>query len=63
MAPWEKVEILRHLSRASQDLALAGLRLRHPRADVEELRLRLAATRLPEDAMRLAFGWPPHAQR
>jgi hypothetical protein len=59
MSPAEKVGIVRELSRASQALALTGLRRRHPSADDHELRMRLASTRLPDSVMREVFGWPP----
>ena len=58
MAPWEKLAITRELSRASQVLALAGLRIRHPDADAGELRMRLASLRLSPDLMERALGWP-----
>ena len=38
-------------------LALAGLRIRHPSAGSEELRMRLAAFRLPPDLLKEALGW------
>ena len=59
MAPAEKVHIFRELCRVSQELALAGLRLRHPAAGPEELRMRLAATRLPTSIMEQVFGRAP----
>ncbi len=58
MSPADKVHIFRQLSRATQELALAGLRRRHPQASARELQLRLAATRLDRDTLRDAFGWP-----
>ena len=63
MASWEKLAITCELWRGSQQLALAGLRIRHPVADSEELRMRLASLRLPPDVMQRAFGWsaPPSA--
>jgi hypothetical protein len=57
MAPWEKLAIARDLSMTSQVLALAGLRIRHPSAGSEELRMRLAAFRLPPDLLKEALGW------
>ncbi|MFH1679457.1 MAG: hypothetical protein ABIH26_02290 [Candidatus Eisenbacteria bacterium] len=59
MPPWEKAERVSHLTRASQELALAGIRERHPGAPVRELRLRLAAFRLPREIMIRLFGWDP----
>ena len=58
MSPAEKVRIFCQLSQVSQELALAGLRRRHPEAARRELQLRLAATRLDAETMRAAFGWP-----
>jgi hypothetical protein len=49
----QKVEIVRELSRASQELALVGLRMRHPDAGDRELRLRLAALRLSPETVEL----------
>jgi hypothetical protein len=57
MDPAEKILLFRELSRASQELALAGARARHPEADDDELRLRLASTRLPAVVMSRVFGW------
>ncbi len=58
MTPAEKLRIFRQLSRTTQELALAGLRLRNPGASSSELRMRLAATRIDSLAMKEAFGWP-----
>lgn len=57
MSPAEKMKIFRQLCRASQELALAGLRARHPDASPGQLRMRLAATRLSPAALRDAFDW------
>ena len=46
MEPWEKAEILDDLVRASHELTMAGLRVRHPRASESELRLFEARLRL-----------------
>ncbi|WP_428263644.1 hypothetical protein [Haliangium sp.] len=59
MEPWEKAQLAAELSRAVDQLALAGLRLRHPDADERELRMRLAATRIDRETMIQAFGWDP----
>ena len=42
-----------------QEVALAGLRQRHPGADERELGLRLIALRIPREAMLAIFGWAP----
>lgn len=57
MTPAEKIAIARALTRTVHELALAGARLRHPEATDDELRLHVAATRLPRDVMAAAFGW------
>jgi hypothetical protein len=57
MSPADKLRIFRQLSRSTQELALAGLRRRYPQASPRELQLRLAATRLDSETLRVAFGW------
>ncbi len=57
MKPADKIDLVRRLSRASQELARAGARMRHPEADERELRMRVASTRLPAWVMRQVFGW------
>ena len=59
MSPAEKLAIVSALTQAAEDLALAGVRLRHPDAPHDELRLRVAARRLSPESMTAAFGWPP----
>jgi hypothetical protein len=59
LTPANKLRIVAELSRASQQLALAGLRRRHPHASPHELAMRLAATRLDGPTLRDAFDWPP----
>lgn len=58
MSPQQRAEILTALTFAVQDLALAGLRLVHPDASDDELRLRLAARRLGDETVRRIWGWP-----
>ena len=54
---WKRAERLNDLIASRRALIQADLRRRHPRADTEELRKRLAARLLPrEDVIRL-FGW------
>jgi hypothetical protein len=57
MTPAQKIHMFRELSRASQELALAGIRERHPDAGDDELRMRVASTRLPASIMSTVFGW------
>lgn len=59
MEPWEKARRVSEISRACQQLALIGLRVRHPYADERELQLRLAALRLDRETMLKVFGWDP----
>lgn len=59
MQPWEKLATARALSMASQQLALAGLPLRHPDSGTEELRMRLVSLRLPPALVQRALGWSP----
>ena len=54
MPPWRKLEMVAQLNQTARDLALAGLRERHPHAAPEELRRRLADIILgPELAARV----------
>ena len=59
MTPAEKVDIVRALTRAANDLALAGARLRFPTASDEELRLQVATARLGPALTAAAFGAKP----
>ena len=62
MTPAQRAEVFTALTLAVQDLAMAGLRLQHPNATDDELRLRLAARRLGSDVVKKIWGWPPDAQ-
>jgi len=59
MASWEKVRRVSESTRACQELALAGMRERHPGASERELELRLAALRLDCETMIRVYGWDP----
>ncbi|MGH7699084.1 MAG: hypothetical protein ACREMJ_00970 [Gemmatimonadales bacterium] len=61
MSPAEKVARTVALTRTACELALAGLRERHPAADERELLLRLAVLRLGTDLVGRAYGWGPSA--
>ncbi len=61
MSPAEKVRRIREDSMACEELALVGLRRRHPHATERELQLRLGALRLGRETMIAAFGWDPDA--
>jgi len=49
MTPLEKARAVTEISRAVQELSLAGLRIRHPGASERECLLRLAALKLGRD--------------
>ncbi len=57
MSPEERGAILTALTRAVQELALAGLRQRYPAATEDELWLRLAVRRLGADVVQRVTGW------
>jgi hypothetical protein len=59
MPSWVKVDRLSEIIRAAQELAIAGIRRRHPTATDDEIRLRLAALRLDRDTMKALFNWDP----
>jgi hypothetical protein len=56
MAPWEKLHIVSELSKASYDLAAAGIRLRRPESSDDDIRLILAVRRLGAETVRRATG-------
>ena len=52
--PWRKLHMVAQMNQTLRDLALSGLRQRHPHASAEELRRRLADLLLgPELAMKV----------
>jgi hypothetical protein len=57
MSPAQKMERVRALTRAVQELALADVRRRHPGADAHEQALRVASRWLEPELMVRAFGW------
>jgi len=57
MSPAQKLERVRALNHAVQQLALIDIRRRHPDADDRELVLRLASRWIEPELMRRAFGW------
>ncbi|MGH2399629.1 MAG: hypothetical protein ACRDF6_07265 [bacterium] len=61
MPSWEKARQLVACCHAVEELATAGLRLRHPCATEHELRMRLAAMRLERALMIDVYGWDPDA--
>lgn len=56
MPTWRKAQLLTALVSSSRQLALAGLRQRHPQADPAELRRRLADLVLGEDMASRFYG-------
>ena len=59
MSPAERLQLALDLTQTSRETALTGLRLRHPLANEQELRLRLASLTLDRETMVAAFGWDP----
>jgi hypothetical protein len=57
MSPAQKLERVRALTRAVQELALVDIRRRHPDADEREQALRLASRWIEPELMVRAFGW------
>ena len=57
MSPTEKIDRVRSLTLAIQELALADIRRRHPEADAREQALRLASRWIEPTLMARAFGW------
>jgi hypothetical protein len=62
MTPAEKLRIVGELVRATEELALAGVRRRHPGAGAREQELRLAALRLDRETMIRWLGWDPERE-
>lgn len=57
MSSTQKLERVRALTRAVQELALMDIRRRHPEADDREHSLRLASRWIEPELMVRAFGW------
>ena len=57
MTPAQKLERVRSLTRAVQELALLDVRRRHPDADEREQALRVASRWIEPELMVRAFGW------
>jgi hypothetical protein len=55
MSPAERLQLVRDATRAVTDLALAGIRQRHPGASERECFLRLAAIRIGVEATRRIY--------
>jgi hypothetical protein len=59
MPAWKKLQQVTSLTRLVNELALADIRQRHPNADEEEVKLRLASRWLSAEWMRKVYGWDP----
>jgi len=57
--PWRKAAMVDSLTRSCQELAAAGIRMRHPNASEREMRMRLAALWFNRDVIMSAFHWDP----
>ncbi|MBN1946664.1 MAG: hypothetical protein JW797_13400 [Bradymonadales bacterium] len=57
MSPQQKLERVRALNHAVQQLALADICLRHPDSTPREQALRLASRWIEPELMMRAFGW------
>jgi hypothetical protein len=57
MTPSEKLKIVSQLTQTVQELVMADVRRRHPKADAHELALRAASRWLGPDLMLRAFDW------
>ena len=57
MSASQKIERVRAMTAAVQELALLDIHRRHPQADAREQALRLASRWIEPELMRRAFGW------
>ena len=55
----ERIAIAMDLTRMADEIALEGIRERHPDATEREQKLRLAALKYGRELMLKAFGWDP----
>lgn len=62
MPPWRKMELVCGMWDLCCQLALAGLRRRHPQMSEEELQRRLPAMLLPPELVLKAYGWDPRVE-
>jgi hypothetical protein len=59
MSPAQKFALVNALTKNVRQLALAGIRSRHPGIDEREAMLRLAAMNVDWPTLVKAFGWDP----
>ncbi len=62
LRPWEKMRIIDDMNRTADGLAIVGIRRRHPNADENEVRLRLAALKYGGEITRKFLGWDPDVE-
>ena len=59
MSPIEKIKRIQELNRSVETMAATRIRSQYGPLSERELRLRLAALRLPRDVMISVFDWDP----
>ena len=59
MPPFEKARRIRDITQTCEQLAMSGIRERHPHAGEREIHLRLAALRFSRETMIRVFDWDP----
>ncbi len=57
MTPSQKAKVVTELNRATEAMAVAGIRARHPDADEHEVLMGLRALHIDPELIREAFGW------
>ena len=62
MSAAQKLAIVSQLTLATEEMARAGIRERHPNATEREIELRVGALRLDRDTMIRVFAWDPEKQ-
>jgi hypothetical protein len=62
MSPRQKLERVRELGRAAQQMALLRIAKQYPNATERERRLRLASLWLTREQMIAAFDWDPERE-
>ena len=59
---WRKAAMVNSLTKACQELAIAGIRMRHPNASEKEILMRLSALWLDRAMMVRVFNWDPQLE-
>jgi hypothetical protein len=59
LSPAQRLLLVADLCESAEQLSLAGVRLRHPDASEEEVRLRAIALRIGRELMVAAYDWDP----